>query len=107
MKSRLWDIIPCNPCNSACYLLHANFLRGLIFDPEYGGNMLLRNAVRLSVEYMALCPRRQNSSSDCFVCSMMISRLLLSTECVDNISSAEMYLERRIFVLRLNADNIC
>jgi hypothetical protein len=33
------DITPC----STCYLLHLNFLIGLFFDPENGGNMLLRN----------------------------------------------------------------
>jgi hypothetical protein len=27
---------------SACHLLHANFLIGLFFDPEYGGEMFLR-----------------------------------------------------------------
>jgi hypothetical protein len=33
-------------------------LLGLFFDPEYGEDMLLRNAVWLSTDCMALYPRR-------------------------------------------------
>jgi hypothetical protein len=43
-SSVFWNIRPCNPAKenrSACYLLHADFL--LLFNPEDGGNMLLRN----------------------------------------------------------------
>jgi hypothetical protein len=29
--------------STACYLFHAGFLLGLLFDPENGGHMLLRN----------------------------------------------------------------
>jgi hypothetical protein len=43
-------------------LLHAGFLPGLFFDPEYGGDMLLRNVGSISTEYTTLYPRRQNSS---------------------------------------------
>jgi hypothetical protein len=41
-----WIITPCISLkvNSACYLLHADFLRGLLIDPDDGGNMPLRNA---------------------------------------------------------------
>jgi hypothetical protein len=39
---------------SACCLLHAGFLLDLLFDPEDGGDMLLRN--------VGLCSRTQNSS---------------------------------------------
>jgi hypothetical protein len=41
--------------SSTCYLLHACFLLGLIFDPEDGGDMFLRNADWLPVTYTALC----------------------------------------------------
>jgi hypothetical protein len=39
-----WDITPCSPLkvaskNFACYMLHADFLLCLFFDPEVGGNM--------------------------------------------------------------------
>jgi hypothetical protein len=42
-------------------LISAGFLLGLVFDSEDGGIMLLRN-VRLSPNYTALRPRRNNSS---------------------------------------------
>jgi hypothetical protein len=29
--------------SSACYLIHAGFLLGLLFDSEYGGYMFFRN----------------------------------------------------------------
>jgi hypothetical protein len=48
--------------SSACYLLHAEFLRGLFFHPEDGGDMFLRNVCCLAMEYTALCPRSQNSA---------------------------------------------
>jgi hypothetical protein len=41
---------------------HAGFLLGLCFDPEDGGDIFLQNIGWLSMDYMALCPRRQNSS---------------------------------------------
>lgn len=47
-------------CSAWC-LLHTDFLFGLILNPEEGGNMVLRNTGRLSPEYMAVYPRRQNS----------------------------------------------
>jgi hypothetical protein len=41
---------------------HTGFLLGLFFDPEDGGDMFLQNVSRLSTDYAALYPRRQNSS---------------------------------------------
>jgi hypothetical protein len=41
-----------------CYLLQAGFLLGLSFDPEDGGNMLLRVDRLFSTDYTALYPRR-------------------------------------------------
>jgi hypothetical protein len=38
--------------------LHACFLLGLFFNPEDGGDMLLRNGGRLSTGYIVLYPRR-------------------------------------------------
>jgi hypothetical protein len=43
---------------SACFLFHAGFLFGLFFKPEEGGNM----SFRLSLDFMALYPKRQTSS---------------------------------------------
>jgi hypothetical protein len=43
-------------------LLHAGFLLDLFFDPADGGDMYLRSIGRLSTDYTALYPRRQNSS---------------------------------------------
>jgi hypothetical protein len=40
----------------ACYLLHANLLLGLPFDPEDVGDMFLRNVGWLAPEYTALHP---------------------------------------------------
>jgi hypothetical protein len=45
-----------------CCQFHAGLLLDLLFDPEDCGNVLLRNVNRLSPGYMALYPRRQNSS---------------------------------------------
>jgi hypothetical protein len=71
------DIAPCSPLkvgrrlrgtrrihlhgrsvSHACYLLHADFLLGLSFDPEDGGEMFLRNVGWLSTDYTALYYRR-------------------------------------------------
>jgi hypothetical protein len=41
---------------------HAGFVLGLFFDPEDEGDMFLRNVGWLLTAYMALYPRRQNSS---------------------------------------------
>jgi hypothetical protein len=52
MKSSIfWDSE-----SSACYLLHAIFLRGLVFDPEDGGDMFLRNFGYILKDYMELYP---------------------------------------------------
>jgi hypothetical protein len=45
---------------SACCLLQACFLLGLLFDPKDGGDMFLGNISWLT-DNMALYPRRQNS----------------------------------------------
>jgi hypothetical protein len=37
-----------------CYLLHADFLLRLFFDPEDGGEIFLRNVGCLSTDYTAL-----------------------------------------------------
>jgi hypothetical protein len=39
MSFVIWDITPI----SACHRIHADFLLGLCFDPEDGGDMVLRN----------------------------------------------------------------
>jgi hypothetical protein len=43
--------------NKACW-----FLLGLLFSPEDGGDIFLKNISQLSTDYTALYPRRQNSS---------------------------------------------
>jgi hypothetical protein len=42
--------------------LPAGFLLALLFDPENGGDMILRNISCLLPDYMVLHPRRQKSS---------------------------------------------
>jgi hypothetical protein len=44
-------------------LLYAGFLLGLFFKPEDGSDISLPNLGRHSIGYMALYPRRQNSSN--------------------------------------------
>jgi hypothetical protein len=41
---------------STCYLLHVDFFRSLIFDPEDGGDIFLQNASWLSTAQTALYP---------------------------------------------------
>jgi hypothetical protein len=43
-------------------MLDADFLFGLLFYSEDGGNMFLQKINWLSPDYIALYPRRQNSS---------------------------------------------
>jgi hypothetical protein len=50
-----------NQTGSACCLLHAGFLLGLLFDPENRDDMFLRNVGWLSTVYTALHPRRQHT----------------------------------------------
>jgi hypothetical protein len=55
-----WDIIQ-GALLATCF--HAGFLLSLFFDPEYGGDMFLRNVGLLSTHYTALYARRRNSSN--------------------------------------------
>jgi hypothetical protein len=90
-----WDITPCNPLKvsrrlGGTYRLHlqgrrisqagnqqkaVRALLVLVFYPEDGGDMLLRDVGWLSTDYTALYPRTQNSSQPplwehciCFCC---------------------------------------
>jgi hypothetical protein len=58
--SQLWTILISRTWGS-CHL-HASFLLGLIFNPEDGGKIFLRNVGWLAVDYTGLYPRRQRSS---------------------------------------------
>jgi hypothetical protein len=51
---------------SACWLLHADFFLGLLFEPEDRGIMFLRNICILSPDYTMLYPRREYSSVKMF-----------------------------------------
>jgi hypothetical protein len=86
MKSSFfWDVTPCillkvnrhfgrTPCihlqrrrisqarNSASHLLRAGFLLCLLFVPEDGSEVILRNVCWLLTGYKVLCPRLQNFS---------------------------------------------
>jgi hypothetical protein len=48
--------------SSICCPLHIGFLLTLLFEPEDGGDMLLRNVGWLSTDYTLLCSRRQKSA---------------------------------------------
>jgi hypothetical protein len=54
----------------ASHLLLVGFLHGLLFDPE-DGNMFLQNIGRLSTDYTAIYPVKQNSSSYFRLCSVL------------------------------------
>jgi hypothetical protein len=41
-------------CKLSCYLLQDDFSLGLVFDPEYGGDIIFRNDRGLSTDYMML-----------------------------------------------------
>jgi hypothetical protein len=49
------------PTRSRQWLLLGSFLLGLLFDPEDGGDVCLKNA-KLSLNYIALQPTRLYSS---------------------------------------------
>jgi hypothetical protein len=51
--------------SSACYLLRADFLLGLFFNPENGGDMLLRNVRLFSWNYTALYSIRLRTVTLC------------------------------------------
>jgi hypothetical protein len=40
---------------TVCHLIQAGLLLGLVFDPEYGGDIFLRNVCLLSTGYTAPC----------------------------------------------------
>jgi hypothetical protein len=84
MKSTIfWDITPCNPLEvnprfGETYRLHLQGRRvrqarnqseiRWPTEPEDGRGIFLRNAGRLSTNYKALCPRKQNSSTCKIIC---------------------------------------
>jgi hypothetical protein len=54
-----------------CYLLHAGVWLSLFFNAEDGGDMFLWNVSWLSMDYMILHPRRQNSFP-CYILKQLI-----------------------------------
>jgi hypothetical protein len=70
-----WNITPCIPLNinrrfrgtyrfylqgrkisqASCYLLHASYLLGPLFDPEDGDKIFIQNVGLHSTDYMAFC----------------------------------------------------
>jgi hypothetical protein len=44
--------------SSAYCLVHADFMHGLLFDPEDGDDIVLRSVGWLLLDYTALYPRR-------------------------------------------------
>jgi hypothetical protein len=53
---------PATPRPLLATCIHSDFLLGLFFNPEDRGEIFLRNVRGFSKDYMALYPRRQNSS---------------------------------------------
>jgi hypothetical protein len=65
MKGTIYlDITPYSTLkvNSACYLLHADFLPDFFFDLEDGGDVFLWNVGWLPTDYAALYPSKQTFS---------------------------------------------
>jgi hypothetical protein len=61
MSPIFWDMTTCNLVQvsrlcSGCCLLHADFMIGVLFCPEDGGDMFLRNVRSLSPDYTSLYP---------------------------------------------------
>jgi hypothetical protein len=54
-----YRILKCDMMISTSF--HAGVFLGLLFDPEYAGDVLLRNVGWLSTDYTVLHPRRENS----------------------------------------------
>jgi hypothetical protein len=92
-------------------LIRADFLLDLLFDPEDGGDMFLRNVVYLSPDYMALHPRHRSSKplllalsfspqgvwnvSSGFAASSMVKFTNVSVECIISIFWVEEYPSNR------------
>jgi hypothetical protein len=52
-----WNVAPCNPeeeQQKLCLTLISYFFLALLFDPEDGGNMLIRNVTGFLRDHMAL-----------------------------------------------------
>jgi hypothetical protein len=60
MKSSIiWDVMLCGPLKVSWRFGGKCCLFGLFFDPEDGGNMLVRDVEWLSTDHTALHPRRK------------------------------------------------
>jgi hypothetical protein len=77
-----------------CWLLLVGFLLCILFDPEEGGDMFLRNDGTLSTEYIALYPRRYNSSS----IFMFIIRVIYIVKSCEQIPGQLIWIVTRICV---------
>jgi hypothetical protein len=64
LGSKAMQSVECHPTFSrnitVCYLVRTGILFDLLFYPDDGGSMFLRNICCLSPDYTALYPRRQN-----------------------------------------------
>jgi hypothetical protein len=68
--SIFWDMKPCSPAKAFC-LIHTSFLLDLLFNPEDGGVMLLRNIRDFGIKYTESSRITNNNPFKALTCCLL------------------------------------